>query len=77
MQIGYKRGRYYQDNAKDETKRELIFTEPCTELEASIDSAKIAINNYTTQGYSVSGNYAHLATNNMANAVFMGTNDLY
>lgn len=75
-QIGSKHGRYYQDSAKDGTKRDLIFTELCTELEASIDSDKRAINNYTTQGYSASGNYAPLATNNMTNAVFMGTNDL-
>ena len=75
-QIGSKHGRYYQDSAKDGTKMDLIFTELCTELEASIDSDKIAINNYTTQGYSASGNYAPLATNNMANAVYNGTNNL-
>lgn len=75
-QIGSKHGRYYQDRAKDGTKMDLIFTELCTELEASIDSDKRAINNYTTQGYSASGNYAPLATNNMANAVYNGTNNL-
>ena len=75
-QIGSKHGRYYQEKGKDGKNKDLIFIELCNELEAAIDSDKRAMNNYTTQGYSASGDYAHFATNNMANAVFMGTNDL-
>ena len=74
--IGSNHGRYYQENGKDGKKKDLIFTELCNELEASIDSDKRAMNNYTTQGYSASGDYAAVATANMANAVFRGTNDL-
>ncbi len=75
-EIGAKHGRYYEEKGKDGKKQDYIFVELCNELEASIESDKRAMNNYTTQGYSASGDYAHWATNNMANAVFMGTNDL-
>lgn len=75
-QTASRHGRSYQLEDKDGKKQEVIFTELCGEIEASIESDKKAINNYTTQGYSASGNYAPLATNNMANAVFRGTNDL-
>lgn len=36
----------------------------------------MAINNYTTQGFSASGEWAAVVTNNMAYAVSKGTNDL-
>lgn len=75
-QTAARHGRSYQSEDKDGKKQEVIFTELCGEIEASIESDKKAINNYTTQGYSASGNYALLATNNMVNAVFRGTNDL-
>lgn len=75
-QIAAKHGRSYQLEDKDGKKHEVIFTELCGEIEASIESDKKAISNFTTQGYSVSGDYAALATNNMLNAVFRGTNDL-
>ena len=75
-QIGAAHGRHYQEQGKDGKQQDFIFIELCKELEASIDSDQRAINNYTTQGYSASGDYAHWATNNMANAVFMGTNNL-
>lgn len=75
-QTAARHGRSYQSEDKDGKKQEVIFTELCGEIEASIESDKKAINNYTTQGYSASGNYAPLATNNMVNAVFRGTNDL-
>lgn len=74
--IGSNHGRYYQEKGKDGKNQELIFVELCNELEAAIESDKRAMNNYTTQGYSASGDYAAIATNNMANAVFWGTNDL-
>lgn len=75
-QIGANHGRYYEEKGKDGKKQEYIFTELCNELEASIESDKRAMNNYTTQGYAASGDYAHWATANMVNAVFTGTNDL-
>ena len=75
-QIGANHGRYYEEKDKNGKKQEYIFIELCNELEASIESDKRAMNNYTTQGYSASGDFAHLATNNMANAVFTRTNDL-
>lgn len=75
-QIATSHGRSCQLEDKDGKKKEVIFTELCGEIEASIESDKKAINNYTTQGYSVSGDYAVSATNNMVNAVFRGINDL-
>lgn len=75
-QIAARHGRSYQSEDKDGNRKEVIFTELCGEIEASIESDKKAINNYTTQGYSASGDYAHWATNNIANAVYNGTNNL-
>lgn len=74
--IGSNHGRKYIFTDKDGKSNELIFTELCGELEAIIESSKKAINNYTTQGYSVSGEFARLATNTMTQAVTLGTNDL-
>lgn len=75
-QIAARHGRSYQSEDEAGNKKEVIFVELCGEIEASIESDKKAINNYTTQGYSVSGDYALLATNSMAKAVYRGTNDL-
>ena len=75
-QIGAKHGRHYQVEGKDGKKEDVIFLELCNELEASIDSEKKAIGNYTTQGYSVSGEIALLATDRMALRVAQGTNEL-
>ena len=74
--IGSKHGRKYRANDKEGKSQEYMFTELCGELETSIESKKMAINNYTTQGFSVSGELAVLATKNMASAVLCGTNDL-
>ncbi len=46
------------------------------ELEESITSARIALNNYTTQGYSVTGEMALLATERMTLRVSQNTNNL-
>lgn len=75
-QIGAKHGRHYQVEGKDGKKEDVIFLELCNELEASIDSEKKAIGNYTTQGYSVSGNAALLATDRLTLRVSQGTNSL-
>lgn len=68
-----KHGRSYQTEDKNKKKVTVIFTELCGELEASIESEKKAINNFSTQGYSVSGDYVTLATNNMISGVAKNT----
>lgn len=74
--VGADHGRKYISTNKEGKTRELIFTELCGELETQIQSNMKAIGNYTTQGYSVSGEWAVAATNNLAHAVSKGTNDL-
>lgn len=75
-EIGAKHGRSYQSEDKDGKRTIKIFTELCGELESGIESDKKAINNYTTQGYSVSGETALLATDRMTLRVAQGTNGL-
>ena len=75
-QIGANHGRSYQNKDKDGKQSSVIFTELCGELESSIESRKLAISNYTTNGYSVSGDAALLATDLMTLRVAQGTNDL-
>lgn len=55
---------------------DFIFTELCSELEESIESMKMALNNYTTQGFSAGGEHAAIATGNLTNAVYRHTNEL-
>ena len=69
-------GRSYKSKDGDGKQSSYVFTELCGELEAIIESEKKALGNYSTQGYSVSGNYALAATSNMTNAVSAGTNSL-
>ena len=71
--IGVRHGRSYV-SSKD--KERYIFLELAAELEGAIESSKVALKNYTTQGFSVSGEYALLATDRMAIRVAEGTNDL-
>lgn len=59
---------------KDKERR--IFTELAAELEESIASIRVALNNYTTQGFSAAGEMALLATDRMALRVSQSTNDL-
>lgn len=66
-------GRKYLDR-KD--KKFYVFPELAAELEESIANNRIAISNYTTQGFSVSGDMALLATDRMAARVSQGTNSL-
>lgn len=75
-QIGARHGRSYKSKGENAKYDTYIFTELCGELEAKIETCKKAIGNYTTNGYSVSGDYAVIATNNMTHAVSRGTNDL-
>lgn len=74
--VGAKHGRVYRVKNTDGKIHECMFTDLCGELETSIESKKTAISNYTTQGFSVSGEMALLATNNMTSAVSRSTNDL-
>ena len=74
--IGAKYGRKYLSKDSDGKIHEYMFTELCGELEEAIEGYRKAINNYTTQGYSVSGDYALLATDRMTARVVEGTNSL-
>ncbi len=69
-------GRSYKRQNDDGKQITVIFPELCSELEASIESNKKAISNFSTQGYSVSGQLALLATNDMTKAVAVYTSRL-
>lgn len=75
-EVGAMHGRLYKSKNKDGSFSSCIFTELCGELEANIESSKKAIGNYTTQGYSVSGDLALLATDRLTVRVHEGTNIL-
>lgn len=75
-QIAVNHGRSYKSQGKDGKQVTIIFSELCAELEAIIESNEKAINNYSTQGYSVSGELALLATNDMTKSVSFYTNNL-
>ncbi len=70
-EIGCQKGRKY---IKDET--EYIFTDLVSELEESIKSKQNAINNFSTTGTSVSGDYALVAMNNLTSSVAKNTGTL-
>lgn len=73
LNICVRHGRSY---VADKDKKRYIFLELAAELEGVIESSKVAIKNYTTQGFSVAGDYALVATNRMTTRVAEGTNDL-
>lgn len=75
-QIADNHGRSYQTKDKDGNQTKVIFTELCGELEASIESNKKAISNFTTQGFSASGERVLAATNSLTYAVTKSTNEL-
>lgn len=75
-QVGARHGRSYPSKDENGKRLDLIFTELCGELEANTQSFKSALNNYSTQGFSVAGDYAALATSNLTYAVSAGTNNL-
>ena len=74
--IGVKHGRMYRNKDKDGRINEYMFVELCGELESRIESDKKAIANYSTQGFSVSGEQAILATSRMTTDVRAATNFL-
>lgn len=57
-------------------KETYVFIELAAELEEAIENTRIAIKNYTTQGFSVSGEHAFLATERMNADVHKNTNEL-
>ena len=71
--IAIRHGRSFISN---EDKKRHVFLELAAELEESIEGNKAALNNYSTQGFSVSGDYAILATEKMILRVAQGTNGL-
>lgn len=74
--VGAKHARTYREKNKDGKSVEYIFTELCGELEVAIETDKNAIGNYSTQGYSVSGDYALVATSKMTTDIAKATNSL-
>ena len=74
--IGALHGREYQKTDKDGKRSRAIFIELCGELEAFIHNESSAISNYSMQGFSVAGDYAVTATNNMIRAVSNETKGL-
>lgn len=73
--VGVSHGRLYRTKKEGNTV-ECLFTQLCGELEASIESEKKAIGNFSTQGFSVSGEYALHATTRMTNSVKIATDSL-
>lgn len=70
-EIGQRHGRGYISDEKD-----YMFTELAAELEESIKNAGSAIGNYSTQGFSVSGEQAFSATERMTLRIAQNTNNL-
>ncbi len=74
--IAVDHGRSYQNEDDGGKKATYVFTELCDELSTTIESKKKALANYSTQGYSVSGELALLATDRMALRVAQNTSKL-
>lgn len=71
--IAVQHGRSYVDK-KD--KKTYVFTDLAAELENIIDNSRKALNNFSTQGFSVSGEMALVATSRMTENVNQATNNL-
>ena len=67
-EIGSKKGRRYVKNEKED-----MFTELVSELEESIKNRNNALNNFSTTGASVSGNYALVAMDRLTTSVSKNT----
>lgn len=66
-------GRDYKVKDENGEIKNYIFTELSSELETIIESNKIAIGNFSTQGFSVSGDAALLATSRLTNSISENT----
>ena len=53
-----------------------VFSDLAAELESMISNSKGALNNFSTQGFSVSGEWALVATSRMPENVNRATNNL-
>ena len=71
--VAVQHGRSYVD-IKD--KKTYVFTDLVAELENIISNSKDALDNFSTQGFSVSGDMALLATSRMTENVNQATNNL-
>lgn len=69
--IAYNNGRGFIDKGA-----QYIFTDLASELEEKINSLKSAVNNFSTQGASVSGEQAMYAMNTLTHSVSQSTNTL-
>ncbi|MDE6313054.1 MAG: hypothetical protein K2M46_05460 [Lachnospiraceae bacterium] len=69
--IAYKNGRGYIDDGN-----KVIFTEIASELEEKIVAQHKAVNNFSTQGTAISGDYALGAVNNLTSSVTRSTNNI-
>ncbi|MBQ2782909.1 MAG: hypothetical protein IJE94_06940 [Oscillospiraceae bacterium] len=71
--IAVQHGRSYVDKTE---KKTYVFTDLAAELENVITNSRSALNNFSTQGFSVSGEYAISATSRMTENVNHATNNL-
>ena len=69
--IAWKKGRGYVEDGK-----ELVFSEIASELEERITAQRSALNNFTTHGASVSGEWAAVAMSNLTTSVSNSTGTL-
>ena len=69
--IAYKNSRGYIDDGD-----KVIFTELASELEEKIVAQHKAVNNYSTQGTAISGDYALRAVDNLTSAVARSTSSI-
>lgn len=69
--IAWKKGRGYVEDGK-----ELVFSEIASELEEKIVAQRSAVNNFTTQGTSVSGEWAAIAMDKLTMTVSNSTGAL-
>lgn len=74
--IGAKHGRTYKEKDNNGKSQEYMFSELCGELETAIDSDKRALGNFSTQGFSVSGDGVLYATARLTNDVAINTTNL-
>ncbi len=71
-QIAYDNGRGYYNNDKEK----VVFSETVMELETKIEAQKKAIGNFSTEGVSVSGDYALPTMSNLTSAVANSTSNI-
>lgn len=71
--IAVQHGRSYVDR---DDKKTYVFSDLAAELESMISNSKGALNNFSTQGFSVSGEWALAATSRMTENVNRATNNL-